>query len=213
MPEMNGFDFGCKVKEICRNAFLVILSSVSNSDKEKFSMGNIFEACLMKPIRQTRIKKLFFDIHNRMNQNNDKDSNKEKLESDSEVECNFGKNILLVEDNPVNQKLAAIFLKKIGCSVVIASNGLEAFQIYSEGETKFDFVFMDCQMPVMNGFDATIKIREFEKNNNLTQIPVIAMTANAMKGDKEQCMAVGMNEYLKKPVRLKEIIEIIKKYL
>ena len=139
--------------------------------------------------------------------------NYNKRKNEYKTEYNFGKTILLVEDNLVNQKLSALFLKKIGYNVIIASNGLDAINIYSEKNHKLNFIFMDCQMPVMNGFDATIKIRNFEQENHLPQVPIFAMTANAMKGDKEKCLAVGMNEYLKKPVRLKEIIEVIKKYL
>ena len=208
MPDMDGYEFGCKVKELYPEIFLVILSSVNNSDNEKFTMTNVFEACLTKPIRQSQMKNLFFEIYTR----------KYKVIGDSEKITNtknqpmkdLSKKILLVEDNPVNQKLASIILKKLKCSFDIAENGKKALGKFKEDT--YDLIFMDCQMPVMNGFDATKAIRKYEAENNLKHTPIIAMTANAMMGDKERCISSGMDDYLKKPVRKQEIENIIKKY-
>lgn len=110
--------------------------------------------------------------------------------------------ILLAEDNRVNQKLASRMLEKLGHEVVIAENGEEVIQKMKQGD--FDLILMDVQMPIMDGFQATIKIRESEQNSN-KHIPIIALTAYAMKGDREKCLAVGMDGYLSKPINLKEV--------
>ncbi|WP_177247060.1 response regulator [Marinospirillum alkaliphilum] len=125
-----------------------------------------------------------------------------------------GSCVLLVEDNPVNQKLATLLLKKMGCQVEIAVNGLEAFnRLFPDGQQAtehFDLVFMDMQMPVMGGLEATRKIRLHEQSNDLPSIPIIAMTANAMQGDREACMEAGMNDYLSKPIKQQELLNLIR---
>jgi CheY-like chemotaxis protein len=118
--------------------------------------------------------------------------------------------VLLAEDNAVNQRLAVRLLEKRGHRVAVAENGREAL-IALEKE-KFDLVFMDVQMPEMDGFEATVAIREREKSSGLHQ-PIIALTAHAMKGDREQCLAAGMDGYLTKPIRPQELEEILEGYL
>ncbi|MCP5017903.1 MAG: response regulator [Ketobacter sp.] len=106
--------------------------------------------------------------------------------------------VLIVEDNEVNQKVAQGILSKLGVQhIYLASNGLEALQ-YLRG-AMVDIVFMDVQMPVMDGFDATRQIRKFDK---LAHLPIVAMTANAMDGDRKRCLDAGMNDYLSKPIKL-----------
>jgi CheY-like chemotaxis protein len=114
-------------------------------------------------------------------------------------------NILLVEDNPVNQKLVFAMLKKTGITVDTAENGLEAVQ--KTREHAYDLVFMDIQMPVMDGIQATREIREGFPN-----LPIIAMTAHALKGDREICIAAGMNDYLSKPIRREQVMAMIEKW-
>jgi PAS domain S-box-containing protein len=106
--------------------------------------------------------------------------------------------ILLVEDNKVNQKVALGLLKHLSLKADIAENGEQAVEKYKNG--KFDLVLMDCQMPVMSGYEATEKIREYEVSMNLKSITIIAMTANAMEGDREKCIAAGMDDYISKPI-------------
>ena len=105
---------------------------------------------------------------------------------------------MLAEDNPINQKLAIRLLEKRGHSVREVLNGRDAVQVI-EAES-FDLVLMDIQMPEMNGFEATAAIREKEKSTG-SAIPIIAMTANALKGDEELCLAAGMDGYVSKPIR------------
>lgn len=117
--------------------------------------------------------------------------------------------ILLVEDNPVNQKLAVSLLEKRGYSVRVAGNGKLAFQALEKDS--FDLILMDVEMPEMNGIEATKIIREREKSTG-THIPIIAMTAHAMNGDRERCMAAGMDAYMSKPVSSEALFSIIEKY-
>ena len=117
--------------------------------------------------------------------------------------------ILLVEDNPVNQKVAAGILKKHGHQIQIAENGRQALTRLAENE--FDIVLMDMQMPVMDGYEATAAIRKQESGSS-AHIPIIAMTARALKGDRERCLAAGMDDYLSKPIRSAELLTIIARY-
>ena len=112
--------------------------------------------------------------------------------------------ILIVEDNPVNQKLIAFLLGRAGYSYEVAENGAEALSRLDHGE--FKLVLMDMMMPVMNGYDATKAIRANPKTRNL---PVIALTANAMKGEDEKCRAAGCTDYLAKPYSKDQILNAI----
>ncbi len=117
--------------------------------------------------------------------------------------------ILLVEDNVLNQRIVTFSLKKYNHEVVIANNGEEALELFKT--TKFDVILMDIMMPVMDGLEATVKIREFEKNNQVAdQTPIIALTANTMDNDRDKCISYGMNEFMAKPFdieKLKQIFE------
>jgi CheY-like chemotaxis protein len=110
------------------------------------------------------------------------------------------KRVLLVEDNRVNQLVAEEMLTALGIKVVVTENGDEAIQKISSEESPFDLILMDCQMPVMDGYQATRALRHGRAGDQHQSTPVIAMTAHAMTGDKERCLASGMNDYLAKPV-------------
>jgi CheY-like chemotaxis protein len=119
-------------------------------------------------------------------------------------------NILLVEDNLINQKIILLSLKKIVKNIDVASNGKEALDKF--GTSKYDLILMDIQMPIMNGYVATKKIRELELSSN-THTPIIAITANALAGDKEKCLAAGMNDYLSKPFQIETLVQKMKSLL
>ena len=115
--------------------------------------------------------------------------------------------ILLVEDNRVNQMVASGMLRKLGHQVTIRENGEQALEYLRNHSC--DLVLMDCQMPVMDGFEATRKLRGMR---GLDHIPVIAVTANAMEGDREQCLNAGMNDYLTKPYSIEAMREILERW-
>ncbi len=120
--------------------------------------------------------------------------------------------VLLVDDNPINQEVAAAFLEVFNCVCSMVDNGLLAVATLTQPH-HFDLVLMDCQMPEMDGYEATRRIRSFERDQDQDQhVPIIALTANAMVGDREQCLACGMDDYLSKPFQLHELAEILAKW-
>jgi len=119
-----------------------------------------------------------------------------------------GGRVLLVEDNPVNRRVASLMLRKRGLKCDLASNGKEALARW--GERPYDLILMDCQMPEMDGYEATRHLRRLEQGGHT---PIIAMTAEAMKGDRERCLAAGMDDYLPKPVRAEALFAMLDRYL
>lgn len=119
-------------------------------------------------------------------------------------------NVLLVEDNLINQKIVVLSLKKLVKNIDIANNGKEALDRF--GTSRFDIILMDIQMPIMNGIVATKKIREIESSSN-SHIPIIAITANALLGDKEECLAAGMDDYISKPFQIEVLIQKMRNLL
>lgn len=119
--------------------------------------------------------------------------------------------ILLAEDNPVNQQVATIMLEKYGCCVTPVPDGKKAVQLLKRQQ--FDLTFMDCQMPVMDGYEATGTIRKLEEHQKRARMPIIAFTANALKGDDEKCLNAGMDDYISKPVRQSDMERVLKQWL
>ncbi len=127
-------------------------------------------------------------------------------EEQSDLSAFRGWHVLLAEDNPINQKLAICLLERAGCVVTLATTGKAAFELFerSRFHTPFDAIIMDCQMPELNGYEATQLIRATEATTG-SHVPIIALTANAMDGDRERCLMAGMDHYLTKPIRVQEL--------
>ena len=127
--------------------------------------------------------------------------------------------ILLAEDNPVNQKLARMMLTKAGYHVETANNGKEAVEKYTAAADNYDLIFMDVQMPEMDGMEATGAIRDWENklkaqgSKRSKRVPIIAMTANALKGDREKCLEAGMDDYIAKPIKREIVFEMVEKWV
>jgi CheY-like chemotaxis protein len=117
--------------------------------------------------------------------------------------------VLIADDNTVNQKVAQLHLAKIGVRADLVANGTEALNALRR--IRYDLVLMDCQMPELDGYDATRAIRRGDAGN--PNVPVIAMTANAMQGDRERCLEAGMEDYIAKPVRQKELLAVLERWL
>jgi CheY-like chemotaxis protein/signal transduction histidine kinase len=134
-----------------------------------------------------------------------------KFESQNELAINLEEaNVLLVEDNLINQKIVVLSLKKLVKNIEIANNGKEALDKF--GTSRYDIILMDIQMPIMNGIVATKKIREIESSSN-SHTPIIAITANALLGDKEECLSAGMDDYISKPFQIEVLIQKMKNLL
>jgi signal transduction histidine kinase/CheY-like chemotaxis protein len=123
----------------------------------------------------------------------------------------FNANVLIAEDNIINQKLIKRTLEDLGLTITIASNGLEAFQKRKDGN--FDLIFMDIQMPFLDGVEATAEILEYEEEYNQPHIPILALTANALKGDRERFLEAGLDEYTTKPLVRSEIVALLNHFL
>ncbi|MBK9306279.1 MAG: response regulator [Nitrospira sp.] len=123
----------------------------------------------------------------------------------------FSGHVLLGEDNPVNQEIAQLMLETLGCTVTLAQNGRE---VLTQAKTaSIDLILMDCQMPEMDGFEATRLIREWEQTESRTPVPIIALTAHASPGDREHCLAIGMSDYLSKPFSMEQLQTLLSCWL
>ena len=129
-----------------------------------------------------------------------------------EEEENYNINVLLAEDNSANQELMKLVFKELELNLTIATNGFEVIEKYIHNPNLYDIVLMDINMPEINGIEAYKEIRAFEKKKGLDNIPIVALTANAIKGDKERFIDLGMNDYLSKPIKLPELKTLLSKY-
>ena len=123
----------------------------------------------------------------------------------------FKANVLVAEDNIINQKLIKRTLEDLGLNITIANNGLEAFQ--KRKDENFDLIFMDIQMPFLDGVEATAEILEYEEDFNQPHVPILALTANALKGDRERFLEAGLDEYTTKPLVRSEIVSLLNHFL
>jgi PAS domain S-box-containing protein len=121
-------------------------------------------------------------------------------------------NVLVVEDHPVNQKLMILTLKKLGCQVTAVNNGLEALSVLYKDKKQFDIIYMDCHMPLLDGYATSKSIREHEKQDNERRVPIVALTAAALPGDREKCLESGMDDYITKPVTRNVLLASLKKW-
>ncbi|PIE73893.1 MAG: hybrid sensor histidine kinase/response regulator [Deltaproteobacteria bacterium] len=212
MPAPDGFALAQMIRnDIPQTAHIPLLAYTSATDR-KASLCNKagFNAFLTKPAR----REILFKTIEKLLSNDAKTAEREpkkKLITQYSVreELKQSITILLVEDNPVNQKLATLILTRAGYNVTVANNGKIAVERYTAAPKQFDLVLMDIQMPEMDGLKATEIIRE--KGHN--KVPIVAMTANAMKGDREKCLSAGMNDYISKPIKREIVFEIIQKWL
>lgn len=162
---------------------------------------------LYEPLNGTKLLSVLesFDVEEFMAKKQQK--KRKKVSADTK----FDADVLVAEDNVINQKLIRRTLEELGLHVTIANNGLEAFEKRKNGE--FDLIFMDIQMPVLDGMEATMEILDFEEDEHQPHVPIIALTANALKGDRERFLEVGMDEYTTKPLVRNEILNLLSQFI
>lgn len=171
------------------------------------------EGYLTKPLKQSQLADCIQMVVSKNYAKLKNDREKDLITKHTIAEKNNSKKlkILLVEDNIVNQKVATKLIEKAGYSCDLATDGMEAVDV--QCQKHYDLIFMDCQMPILSGYDATRAIREEEsKEDNNSRVPIIAMTANAMKGDKEKCFEAGMDDYISKPINIETILNKLEKW-
>ena len=210
MPEMDGEEVLSKIKndpDLNHTSVIILTSMGQRGDASRLeAMG--CNGYLLKPVRQKELFGALLTILGRSKHGEDK-SKQSLITRHSLNEQQRGTiHILLAEDNPTNQKLAIRLLQKAGYPVDIANDGKEALEAVQK--TNYKMVLMDVQMPVMDGFEATKKIRAL--GPSFAALPIIAMTAYAMSGDRERCLDAGMNSYLSKPLNVDELFKTIEKY-
>jgi two-component system, sensor histidine kinase and response regulator len=198
MPVMNGLTLAKEIRRRDSISSIPLMMLTSDRDRDEAATARELgvKIFLVKPVRQANLINSVGEVFGEVN-----------LEQQSPASVPSNKiqaRVLVVEDNVTNQKVIVLRLQKLGCVVQVAHDGLEAVQAAAAGA--FDLILMDCQMPVMDGFEATAKIRQ----NSSWHIPIIALTANAMEGEQQRCLNAGMDDYLSKPVRLEDLINKLK---
>lgn len=209
MPEMNGLMLSNEIEQhpelkVSRRIMLSSSGFITRAKQKEVGIS----ACLSKPYRQSRLLDTAMQV---MHEHQVKHAEKSEVKQEDSQFCQSIK-VLLVEDNIVNQKVAVSMLKKVGLSDPdIACDGKEAVNMNQK--TDYDLILMDCQMPEMSGYEATGLIRKRETSHNLPRVPIIAMTANAMQGDREKCLASGMDDYLSKPIKAETLKDMLTQWL
>lgn len=212
MPGMDGLEVARQIKSHPATSKLktIMLTSVGLRGDAQLAREVGIQAYLTKPVRQTDLHRCLKTLAS-----NSIDPDLPQLLTRYNLGGQTTKikaHILVAEDNCVNQQVAVSMLKKLGCRVDLATNGREAVAAFQS--TAYDLIFMDGQMPVMDGYEATAEIRSLESFNQAEKpVPIIALTANALIGDKDKCLSIGMDDYLSKPFKQEQIITILKTWL
>jgi two-component system sensor histidine kinase/response regulator len=208
MPMKGGLDLLGKLRADPRHAALpFILLSLFGTEHDTAESAQRPDAVGLKPIRAATLTTLVTQVLS--------GNLPSKASLLPALQANFtfrGYRILLVEDNPVNQRVAQRMLQKLAAEVTIANNGAEALERIAE--STYDAVLMDCQMPVMDGFTAARRIRDIERQNGRgKRLPIIALTANVMSEDRDSCIAAGMDAHLGKPIEPAQLVDCLGRYL
>lgn len=209
MPDMDGFDVASEIEQdpdLAQSTVLMLSSADRKAFRDRLNEVEL-SAFLEKPVTQSdlwdSIVSTMDGLPVRQGQRGARDLRQTAARS---------LNILLVEDTPANQKVVSRILEKRGHQVEIAHNGRDALEKLDSSSIEFDLVLMDVQMPIMDGFQTTSAIRKLD-NTDLRSLPIIAMTAHAMKGDREKCLAAGMDSYLSKPIDARKLVTLVESYV
>jgi CheY-like chemotaxis protein len=211
MPGMDGLELTQRMRahgdSVLATTRVIIMSSAAQADDRDRAQELGVERCLNKPVKQSVLLEAMVNSLGRAEHG-------ERACADATPTNHLPTaRVLLAEDGLVNQKVAVILLEKRGHSVVVANNGREAVDaLFGPAAEPFDLVLMDMQMPVLDGLAATQEIRHTESKSG-GHIAIVAMTASAMKGDRERCLEAGMDDYLSKPIRPDELYAMVDSYI
>jgi signal transduction histidine kinase/DNA-binding response OmpR family regulator/HPt (histidine-containing phosphotransfer) domain-containing protein len=212
MPEMDGFELARRIKADggISAVHLVMLTSVGLPQEAEELRRLGIEVYLSKPVRQSHLYDSLMTVMSTSGGDPQRDATPD---GDHLEDVRFQGRVLLVEDNRINQEVARDMIEMLGCQVEVANNGQEALDALARDD--YDLVFMDCQMPEMDGYAATRAIREQEAagNGGGAHLPIVALTAHAMDGDREKCLAAGMDDYLTKPFPLDQLCAVLGDWL
>jgi two-component system, sensor histidine kinase and response regulator len=210
MSGMNGLELGQRIKADLKIANIPLVMATSTMFKgeavEAQKAG--FSAYLIKPIRKVDLQQCLLSALSAEVVSQSQSANGSGANSHS---SRISAHILLAEDNPVNQEVASYMLHSFGCTVEIANNGQEA--LLALEQKPYDLVLMDCMMPQMDGYAASAEIRRRQEAGRLPRFPIIALTANAIEGDREKCLVAGMDDYLSKPFKAESLLRVIKSWV
>jgi len=207
---------GMPAMELCRRVRLsraghdmriIVMRAFGRRGFASVSFERLADVCLHKPMR----RKEFFEALTGSAQRMKAVVDARPAEDPASDFSRTSARLLVVEDSLVNQQVAVSMLRKAGYEPEVAVNGIEALEVLEKGA--FDLVFMDCQMPELDGFETTRLIRNGQAGEANRTLPIVAMTANAMVGDRERCIAAGMDDYIAKPVRKQDFLRMLEKYL
>ncbi len=196
-----------KIVEYYKSSTNIMFVTTLNRRNEVQVISDKFSHVIYEPITFSKVEKSFNYVSHKQKK---KPLGIPKKEKNSYKQFS-NLHALVVEDNPINQKMIQHTLKNMGITSDCANNGEEGLNRYISN-SQYDVIFMDIQMPVMNGIEAAQEIINYEKSKNITHTPIIAVTANALKGDREKFMAEGMDEYVSKPINLERFIESLEKF-
>jgi len=209
MPEMDGIDLARAIRSSAGlpDLLLVALSSVGQPDQDPRLSSALFNAWLRKPVHQSLLK----DCLTRLCRNAQEDALPALVPPPDQTQT-FTGHVLLAEDNPVNREVACTMLELLGCTTALVENGREAVAAAETGT--FDLILMDCHMPEMDGLTATEAIRRQEgEREQPRHTTVVALTANALEGDRQRCLDAGMDDYLTKPFTLNQLKSTLQRWL
>ena len=206
MPDVDGFELARRIHEnqvLCRSMVMMLTSGDRPGDIKRCDELGV-SAYLVKPVKQSELlEAILVAVGGQSSLTGSLEKSTTSVKKSSHP-----KSVLLAEDSLINQKLAIGLLEKWGHQVTVANDGLEAVKL--SGEREFDLVLMDVQMPEMDGLDATRTIRRREELTGV-HLPILAMTAHAMKGDRERCLEAGMDDYLMKPIRAEQLFQSLER--
>ncbi|MBN2428641.1 MAG: response regulator [Deltaproteobacteria bacterium] len=210
MPETNGLQLAFRIRENTQlaNIPLILLSSSGITATSEEIKRAAIKACHSKPMRQSELRQSVAKLLSPLPESDKMVPAEENQPQDTGVPS--GIRILVAEDNPVNQEVILNILNFYGCETDLAENGRMAMDAWQKNP--YDLILMDCQMPEMDGYEVTEVIRREEQKTG-THIPVIALTAHALKGDREKCLAAGMDDFLSKPFKRQQLLDILKQWV